>query len=118
MPEHSHATLGFFFLEFLVFFFLHILCLIFHFCYWQMPPPLTFHIGYAGGASRWTQNLTSAAWALYTPLHELLHSSSICLGSTTNNQVEYTTIIGLLSEASSHHIRHLSVLEDSQLIVL
>jgi ribonuclease HI len=83
-----------------------------------MPPPSAFHIGYADGASRWTQNLASAAWALYTPSHELLHSSGICLGSATNNQAEYTAVIGLLAEASHHHIHHLSILLDSQLIVL
>jgi len=83
-----------------------------------MPPPSAYHIGYANGTSHWTQNLASAAWALYSPSHELLHSSGICLGSTTNNQAEYTTIIGLLVDASHHRIRHLSVLLDSQLVVL
>jgi hypothetical protein len=52
------------------------------------------------GASHWTQNLTSAAWALYSPSHELLHTNNICLGSATNNQAEYTIVIGLLTEAS------------------
>jgi ribonuclease HI len=83
-----------------------------------MPPPSAFHIGYTDGASCWTQNLASTTWALYTPSHELLHSSGICLGSATNNQAEYTAIIGLLSKARSRHIRHLSVLLDSQLVVL
>ena len=83
-----------------------------------MSPPSAYHIGYTDGASRWTQNIALATWALYTPSHELLHSSGICLGSTTNNQVEYTAIMGLLIEASHHHIRHLSILLDSQLVVL
>ena len=83
-----------------------------------MLPSPTYHIGYVDGASRWTQNLASAAWALYTPSHEILHSSSICLGSTTNNQAEYTTVIGLLADAQHHHIRHLSIFLDSQLVVL
>jgi ribonuclease HI len=83
-----------------------------------MHHPSSYHIGYADGASRWTQNLASAAWALYTPSHVLLHSSGICLGSTTNNQDEYDVVIGLLAEASHRHIRHLSVLLDSQLVVL
>jgi ribonuclease HI len=78
-----------------------------------MHPPSTYHISYADGASRWIQNLTSADWALYTPSHELIHSSDICLGSTTNNQVEYTAVIGLLAKASHRHIRHLSFLLDS-----
>ena len=75
-------------------------------------------IGYADGASRWTQNLTSIAWALYSTSHELLYSSSICLGLVTNNREEYITVIGLLTEASHLHIHHLSVLLDSQLVVL
>jgi ribonuclease HI len=83
-----------------------------------MPPPSTYHIGYADGANRWTQNLASAAWALYSPSHELLHSNGICLGSETNNQAEYTAIIGLLVDASHHRIRHLSILVDSQLVIL
>jgi ribonuclease HI len=83
-----------------------------------MLPTPAYHIGYADGASRWTQNLASTAWDLYTPSHEMLHSSGICLGPTTNNQAEYTTVIGLLADAQRHHIRHLSVFPDSQLVVL
>jgi ribonuclease HI len=83
-----------------------------------MPPPLAYHIGYTDRASRWTQNLTSTAWALYSPSHDLLHTSGICLGSATNNQAEYTAIIGLLVEANHCHIHHLSILLYSQLVVL
>jgi ribonuclease HI len=83
-----------------------------------MTPSSTFHIGYTNGASHWTQNLASAAWALYTPSHELLHSSGICLGSTTKNQAEYAVRIGLLTEANNCHIHYLSILLDSQLVIL
>ena len=83
-----------------------------------MLPPPAYHIGYADGASRWTQNLALVAWALYTPSHEMLHSSDICLGPATNNQAEYTAVIGLLADAQRHHIRHLSIFLDSQLVVL
>jgi ribonuclease HI len=83
-----------------------------------MLPPPSYHIGYIDGASHWTQNLTSAAWALYTPSHEMLHSSGICLGPATNNQDEYTVVIGLLEDTQHHHIHHLSVFLDSQLVVL
>jgi ribonuclease HI len=83
-----------------------------------MLPPPAYHIGYADGASHWTQNLALAAWALYTLSHEMLHSNDICLGSTTNNQAEYTTVIGLLADAQCHHIRHLSIFLDSQLVIL
>jgi ribonuclease HI len=83
-----------------------------------MLPPPAYHIGHADDASRWTQNLASAVLALYTPSHEMLHSSSICFGSATNNQAEYTTIIGLLANAQHHRIRQLSIFLDSQLVVL
>ena len=83
-----------------------------------MTPPPAYHIGYTDGASCWQQNLASAAWALYTPLHEMLHSSGICLGSAANNQPEYTAVIGLLADAQHHHIRHLSVFLNSQLVIL
>jgi ribonuclease HI len=83
-----------------------------------MPPPSVYHISYVDRASKWTQNLTLVAWAVYTPSHELLHSSGVCFGSTTNNQEEYTAFIGLLTEASHFHIRHLNVLLDSYLFVL
>jgi ribonuclease HI len=83
-----------------------------------MTPPLAYHIGYADSANHWTQNLASAAWALYTPSHNMLHSSAICLGPTTNNQDEYNVVIGLLTDAHHHHVRHLSIFLDSQLVVL
>jgi ribonuclease HI len=80
--------------------------------------PSSYHIGYADGASHWTQNITLATWAVYTPSHVLLHSSDICLVLATNNQVEYDVVIGLLIKASHLHICHLRVLLYSQLIVL
>jgi ribonuclease HI len=83
-----------------------------------MLPPPAYHIGYADGTNRWTQNLASTSWALYNPSHELLHSSGICLGSTTKNQAKYTVVIGLLADAQHHRIRHLIIFLDSQLVVL
>jgi ribonuclease HI len=83
-----------------------------------MLPPPAYHIDYADSASSWTQKLASAAWALYTPSHEMFHSSDICLGPATNNKAEYTVVIGLLADAQHHHIHHLSVFLDSQLVVL
>jgi ribonuclease HI len=83
-----------------------------------MLPPPAYHISYADDASCWTQNLASAAWALYTPSHEMLHLSDICLGSATKNQAEYTAVVGLLANSQDHRICHLSVFLDSQLVVL
>ena len=78
----------------------------------------SYHIGYVDGANRLTQNLASATWALYTPSHVLLHSSGICLGSSTNNQVEYNVVIGILTEVSHCHIPDDRVLLDSQLFIM
>jgi ribonuclease HI len=83
-----------------------------------MLPPPAYHIGYADISSCWMQNLASAAWALYTPSHEMLHSSGICLGAATNNQAEYTVVIGLLDDAQHHRIHHLSIFLNSQLVIL
>ena len=83
-----------------------------------MRPPSAYHISYTDDTNHWTQNITSVAWALYTPSHEILHSRDICLGSATNNQVKYTIVIGLLADAQHHCICHLSVFLDSQLVVL
>jgi len=39
-------------------------------------------------------NLASAAWAIYSPSHTLLHHSGVCVGAATNNQAEYDAVIG------------------------
>ena len=57
------------------------------------------YIGYADGASRWSPNLASAAWVLYSPSDELIHLDGTCIGPATNNQVEYDAMTGLLTAA-------------------
>ena len=44
-------------------------------------------------------------------------SNDVCIGSTTNNQVEYDVVIGLMCEALHQGIRHMHVYLDSQLVV-
>ena len=78
----------------------------------------TPHIGFAHGACHSTQNLSSAAWAIYDPNGELIDIQGICLGRTTNNIAEYSAVIELLSEAIALGISELIVKLDSQLIVL
>ena len=82
-----------------------------------MDPTSNRYIGFADGASRWSPNLTSVAWVIYSPLHELIHIDGICIGSATNNQVEYDGINGLLVAALQLGIFHLDVFLDSQLLV-
>jgi hypothetical protein len=84
----------------------------------QMDPSSCFYIGYVDGASHHSRNLASTAWALFTPMHTLIHSSGVCVGSATNNQVEYDVVIGLLADALDHHICHLHVCLDSQLLIM
>jgi ribonuclease HI len=70
------------------------------------------------GVSRSTQNLASSAWEIYAPTNELISLHDICLGRATNNIVEYSAVIKLLTDAISLGIRHLVVRLDSHLVVL
>jgi ribonuclease HI len=76
------------------------------------------YVGFAHGASRSTQNLASAAWAIYAPTNELISLRGVCLGRATNNIAEYSAVIELLVDAISLGIRCLVVRFDSQLVVL
>ena len=55
--------------------------------------------GYADGASRSTQNLSFAVWAIFAPNDELVSFQGICIGRSTKNITEYSTLIELLSDA-------------------
>ena len=77
----------------------------------------SIHIGFADGASRYTRNLASAAWVVYSPTDELLSSRGLYLGPATNNVAEYRAAIGLLTETISMGITQLIVYLDSQLMV-
>ena len=77
----------------------------------------SFFIRYGDGAIRSTRNLASSTWALYNSDGELFASSGICLGQVTNNIVEYSVVVELLTKAISLNIQHLIVRLDSQLVV-
>ena len=77
----------------------------------------SIHIGFANGASRYTRNLASTAWVVYSPTDELLSLGGMYLGPATNNVAEYRAVIGLLTEAISLGISQLIVNLDSQLVV-
>ena len=76
------------------------------------------YVGYADGASRSTQDLSSAAWAIFDPSGELVSFRGVCIGQSTNNIAEYSALIELLSDTIAHGIRQLIVRLDSQLVVL
>jgi hypothetical protein len=62
------------------------------------------YIGFVDGASRSTQNLASVAWEIYAPTDELISLHGIFLGRATNNIVEYSVVIELLTDAISFGI--------------
>ena len=55
------------------------------------------YMGFADGARRWSPNLASAVWVIYSPSHEFIHIDGICMGTATNNQDEYDGVNGLLA---------------------
>ena len=67
------------------------------------------YIGFTDGANHSTQNLASVAWEIYTPTNELISLHGVCLDHATNNIVEYSEIIKLLTDVVSLGIHHLVV---------
>ena len=78
-----------------------------------MSESLLPYIGFADGTNRSTQNLASAAWAIYAPTNELVSLRGVCLDRATNNIAEYSVVIELLVDAISLGICHLVVRLDS-----
>ena len=62
-------------------------------------------------------NLAFAAWVLYSPTSEMVSSGGILLGPSTNNIVEYHSVIGLFMEALANDVREIRVYLDSELVV-
>ena len=83
-----------------------------------MDLPSTPYISFADGASHYSRNLASVGWAIFTPLHALVLSNKVCIGTATNNQAEYDAVRGLLANALFHRILHLHVRLDSLLLVM
>ena len=69
-----------------------------------MSTSLEPYIGYSDGASRSTQNLSSVAWAIFAPNGELVSMQGICIGRSTNNIVDYSVVVELLSNVILHGI--------------
>jgi ribonuclease HI len=57
------------------------------------------------------------SWVIYSPEGQLVSSGGVRLEPSTNNVVEYSTIIELLRDTISHGVQYLEVLLDSQLVV-
>ena len=74
--------------------------------------------GYADGASRHTQNLSSTAWAIFSSSGELVIFQGICIGRSTKNIDEYNGLIKILFDVISLGIFHIIIRLDSQLVML
>ena len=74
---------------------------------------LNLYMRFADGASRWSPNLASTAWVIDSPSHEFIHIDGICVGSATNNHVEYDGVNGLLDAALQLGVHHIDVFLDS-----
>lgn len=84
---------------------------------WKVLLDVINHFGFVDGASRHTWNLTSTTWVLHYPSSQLLVLRGVYIGPTSNNVVEYTTVINLLSEEISWDVDSLVVFLDSELVV-
>lgn len=62
------------------------------------------YISVVDGAICSTQNLSFVVSVIYSPTNELVSIHGICLGRTTNNIAEYSTLIELLFDAISFGI--------------
>ena len=82
-----------------------------------MDPTLHRYIEFAGRESRWSFNLPSTAFVVYSPSHELIHIDEMFVCIATNNEAEYDGVVGLLVAALQFDIRHLDFFLDSELLV-
>ena len=78
---------------------------------------MTTFIGFVDGANRYTLNLASTTWVLYSPTCDLVSSEGVLLGPSTNNLAEYQAMIGLLTEALANDVREIRVYLDSKLFI-
>ena len=77
----------------------------------------SIYIGFVDGAGHHTQHSASTTWVIYTPTSQALSSGGVCLRPSSNNVAEYSVIIELLRDSSSHGVLSLEVRLDSQLVV-
>lgn len=75
----------------------------------QMLAFLETYVGYANGASRSNQKISSTTWAIFSPNGELVSLRGICIGHSTNNIVEYSVVVEIFYDAISHGIHRLVI---------
>ena len=79
---------------------------------------ITPYVSFNDGASRSTQNLSSAAWVIYDTNGELVDLQDIFVQHASNNVIEYSVVIELITEVIALDIHELIVNLDSRLVVL
>jgi ribonuclease HI len=67
------------------------------------------YIGFADGACCRTHSLASTAWEIYASKDDLIILHGVFLGHATNNIMEYSAVIELLTDVVSLGIHHLIV---------
>ena len=78
---------------------------------------MTTFIGLANGANRYTLNLASVTWVMYSPTGDLVSLGGVCLGYSTNNFTEYHAVIIFFMESLDNDVRDIRVYLDSELVV-
>ena len=78
---------------------------------------MTSFIGFANGSHRYTLNLASTTWVVYSTTSDMVSSMSILLGPSTNNLAEYDAVIGLVMESLDNDVREIRVYLHSELVV-
>ena len=78
---------------------------------------MTTYTSFTNGAHRYTLNLASATWVLYSLIGDLVSPGGTCLGPSTKNLIEYHTVIGLLTEALDNDVREIRVYFDLESVV-
>ena len=72
--------------------------------------------GFVDDDNRYTLNIVSSAWVLYSPTSDTVSSGGVCLGPSTNNLTEYHAVIGLLMKSLANDVRQIRVYLDSELV--
>lgn len=75
------------------------------------------YINYVDGASLSTRKISSTTWVIFSPTYELVGYGGIFLGPPTNNVMEYSAVIEIISKSTSLGINCLVVRLYSQLMV-
>jgi len=83
----------------------------------QMSVSTSIYVGYDDVVIHSTQNIDFNSRVIFSPTDELVILGGVYFGPTTNNIVEYSVVIEILTKVLSLVIHHLFFRLDSQLVV-